>query len=301
MNGVGAYSKLVSIIIPVAPYHLGMVEGAIASANAQTIPCDVIAIEDTQRQGAGYARNEGVSRAVTPFITFLDADDALRPDFVELTAAHYQRGRYVYVDDYQGASLHQTPDCGVYTDGTWHTITTLLPRAYFQAVGGFDESLPLLEDCELYLRLQAAGICGVRCPHPLLWYTKSGQRSKQFREDVKYRELYRSIYARYRGQVMGDCAKCGGNGAVKANVPNDGQQPGDLLVLTLYEPHVRFGPVTGRQYPRPKGPDGYRLWVAPEDVAARPNWWRVVNPPIDPALAPTVDEVQRLAAEALRK
>lgn len=156
--------------------------------------------------------------------------------------------------------------------------------------------MPLLEDCDLYLRLQARGICGIRCPYPLLYYTNSGKRSKRFKEDAAFVALYERIYNQYRESAKQMC-KCTEK-VVMNGIPEG--QPGDILVQALYEPQARWGPVTGRLYERPRGTNNYRLYVAPEDLAARPNWWQVVAPTVEKTLGPSVDEVRRMAAEALK-
>lgn len=292
--------SLVSIIIPVADYHAGIANRAIAAARSQTIPANVIVVDDVEKRGAGYARNVGVSRSDALFVVFLDADDTLAPDFVQETLSLYTPGHYVYCDDWQGESLHQTPDCGVYQTGTWHVVTTLLPRQLFQHVGGFDESLPALEDLDLYLRLQAAGVCGVRCPKPLLWYNGEGKRSKAQRERDPRSTLRDSIYAKHIGRVrMGSCAKCGGgngNGAIPANQPppDHANEPGFLLAEALYSKRQEFGPATHILYAAPRGYNDYRLWVHRDDILAAPDRWKVVSN-FDPKTeSPSIADIQRM-------
>lgn len=289
--------RLVSIIIPYAPYHTSIVEQAIAAARSQSLPCAVIPVEDLTQLGAGWARNWGVDLSDTPFCYFLDADDVIRPDTIELMVASYtKRGTYIYCDDIQGDSLHQTPDCNPYLDGTWHTVNALVPTAAFKAIGGFDETLPALEDLDFFLRLQAHGVCGVRCPHPLVRYTAGGQRSQTFRQRPDYKQQKLAIYERWSGVAKMGC-NCGA--AVSGVVP-DGKQDSDILVTALYTPMQMGGPVTGRLYPRPRGANSYQIWVDPADID-HPNGQKLWSPvmTVDKDATPAVDEVVRLAREAM--
>ncbi len=288
----------VSIIIPYAPYHTANVERAIAAARSQSLSCDVVVIEDVDGKGAGWARNQGIALADTPFILFLDADDTLRADAVERLLSAYQRGHYVYADDWQGDSLHQTPDANVYIDGTWHTVSCLVPTVYAKQVGGFDESLPALEDLAFYLNLQAIGVCGVRCPHPLLNYSEHGRRSRDFKNHKSHDIIKRSIENRFREAARRMC-NCGAT--VGGYIP-DGKQPGDILVEALYTPMQMGGPVTGRLYPRPRGHENNQIWVDPSDVdsPAGRTRWRVVMT-ADPNAAPAVEDVMALAAQAVAR
>lgn len=291
-----AASSLVSIIIPVATYHAGMADGAIAAASRQTIPCNVIVVEDTRRQGAGWARNEGVRRCDSLFVSFLDADDSIAPDFIERLISVWKSGAYVYCDDWQGTSLHQTPDCGVYHDGSWHSVNTLIPKRIFEAVGGFDENLPGIEDMDLHLRLQANGVCGIRYPAPLVFYTQHGKRSEDFKRRVDQQTIHATVYARYLLRAKAMCS-CGGT--TVTSLPSD-KQDGDILVKALYTPMKLQGRVSGRWYPRPKGTEDYQLYVDHRDAYAMSKEFQIMDVPFDPkAMSPDVDTIQQMALQAL--
>ena len=295
ISAQGECVDLVSVIIPYAPYHTTIVEQAIAAADAQTFPVCVVPVKDSEGRGAGWARNQGAAHFDTVFLYFLDADDTIRPDTIETLLPYYRQGAYVYSDDQQGDSIHTTPDCGAYLDGTWHTVNALIPTAAFKAVGGFDESLDALEDLDLFLKLQAHGVCGVRCPHVLVRYTAGGQRSRLFQQRPDYIQQKQAIYQRWSGVAkMG----CGCGAAVNGVIP-DGKAETDILVTALYSPRVMNGPVTGRQYASPRGPSGYQIWVDPRDVEARPELWQPVKT-IDRDALPAVDDVVRMAQEAMQ-
>lgn len=281
---------LASIIIPVGQYHRDIARRAIASAEAQTLPCAVIPVEDTAQRGAGWARNVGAAQADTPFLVFLDADDELHPAFVERCITAYQRGSYVYTDWMRDGSPVPTLDCVTWRYGTWHPVTTLFPAKIFHAVGGFDETLPAIEDTDFYLKVTALGVCGVRVPEPLFTYTGDGQRSEQFQRDPRKTNILRMVTARYRD------AMCSCSQGTAPTVVNE-QQVGDVLATAMYAPATQRGVASGRWYPRTAF-QGQDVWVDPRDAAAAPNLWRVKYNPEDDA--PDPDAVRAMALEALR-
>ena len=91
---------------------------------------------------------------------------------------------------------------------------------------------------------------------------------------------------------------CGCGTPVSGVIP-DGRQDTDILVTALYTPRSMGGSVTGRIYPRPRGANNYQIWVDPRDVEAKPNLWQPVKT-VDITATPAVDDVMRLAAEAMK-
>jgi glycosyltransferase involved in cell wall biosynthesis len=75
----------VSVVIPYSPEHTPaeMLEEAKQSVKQQSVSTDIIVIEDTNQRGPAWARNQGIDRASSRFIAFLDADDQWYPDKLE--------------------------------------------------------------------------------------------------------------------------------------------------------------------------------------------------------------------------
>ena len=115
--------------------------------------------------GAAAARNRGIAAASAPYIAFLDDDDEWLP-------AKLERQLEVAADDVlvhtafietDGADVRLAGLVDVGAD-TLVTLlrgnqlgnsTVLAPRRALNAVGGFDERLPRLQDWDLWLRLAA--------------------------------------------------------------------------------------------------------------------------------------------------
>lgn len=266
----------ITFIIPYAPYHATLVDRAIASVHAQTVPCAVIAIEDTERKGPGWGRNQGLAQVVTPFVAFLDADDTIAPNWASEALAAYQSGQYVYTDWWEGRHVVTAPDCPwvVRDTGakTFHVLTALLKTEDAQAIGGFDEDLPGAEDTDFYRRLVlGAGVCGIRVPLPLFYYGAEGQRSLALHQNEAMHRLITSrLDDQWRG-VMSSCARCGGaHSPAIAIEPTEALQPGYVWVHANWDGNRRFrGMITGNVYP--KSGNGKLVQVDLQDAQAEPD------------------------------
>jgi glycosyltransferase involved in cell wall biosynthesis len=187
----------VSVIIPTRNRSV-LLRRALASVTAQTMqPAEIIVVDDgsmdgTSRwlpdefqsvryvqqphRGVSAARNRGVEEAGGEWIAFLDSDDEWLPAKLErqLAALHahpehalchtdeiwIRRGRRVNPKDRHaktGGFIFQRclPLCVI------SPSSVMLRRSFLENVGGFDETLPVCEDYDLWLR-----ICS---RHPVLY------------------------------------------------------------------------------------------------------------------------------------
>lgn len=284
--------KIATFIIPISPDHLEISKQAISSAEKQTVPCDVISYVDSERRGAGYARNRAIEQATTPFVICLDADDVAEPSYLQKTLAIYRRGFYVFTDAIVNGKPFRAPDCSptsVWQTGAVHLVTCLIPTAFHRAAGGFDEGLSGFEDTAYFVRMHSLGMCGLRCPEPLLHYrSKLGERSQAFSRSGLYDSINHDLVKQYGRYKTVGCG-CSGASAPQngmTNTPN----VGDVLCECNYAPTRKVGLFTQKQYPR--AGFGERLWVHPNDVARSPQWWVIVSRPYE--ISPAIDEIMAL-------
>lgn len=72
----------VTVVIPHIPGRRGSLEVAIASVEAQLMPCEILVEIDHDRGGAATTRNRALEAVETPWIAWLDDDDVLYPQHV---------------------------------------------------------------------------------------------------------------------------------------------------------------------------------------------------------------------------
>lgn len=282
----------IAVIIPVGNGHEGMVKDALHSLEGQTHrfwECVVINdsgvdlhLEDGYSWvkevhtrggvGAGAARNLGAKHSHAPFLVFLDADDMLKPRFLEATLKAYRdNGRYAYTDwlteeKQVNIEIHTTPEYSfqaVWERPSIHPVTTLIPRAWFDTVGGFDEKMTAFEDVDFYMKMLTHGFCGVRVPEPLLIYHLNSGFRRTAGEKIK-EQFKKQIMARYgafmEGKKMCNCVE-----------PPKGKQPVPPTIENVAEYRETYGDMVLVQWTADDAPEGQVLLRGP---ATRVNYQR---------------------------
>lgn len=277
--------SIATVVIPVSAQHwlTGIYDEAVQSVQSQTLPTDYILIHDKQKKGAGWARNQGTAKVTTPFVIWLDADDILHPEFVEQTIQHYKRGSFVYSNwQIHNQTRHAPPTLDPLGIGQQHIITTLMPVSAWRECGGFNETLPTLEDEDFYRKIACHGWRGVHCNQSLVTYRRDKGHSlvnrdahdaDEVQQAVKQMEAYfKAHYGRYEPMIELELHR---NKPLERNINATGEkQPNDVLCEAKYAPMSQAGAVTGRKYPK----TGFNapLWVDIDDAQARPDLWRIV-------------------------
>jgi GT2 family glycosyltransferase len=154
--------------------------------------------------GVAAARNAGAAVADTPLLLMLDADDRLRPGALAALRRPLEADPslgFAYGDaEFFGAWSGRLafPDFDGYRllYRSIVTATSLMRREAFEAVGGFDVTLPGYEDWDLYLGALERGWGGRRVPEVVLDYRRHST-SRLAADRADYRPRYRAIRAKH--------------------------------------------------------------------------------------------------------
>jgi glycosyltransferase involved in cell wall biosynthesis len=160
--------------------------------------------------GPARARNTGAAAATTPLLLMLDADDRLDPGALttleRLLEAAPDIG-FAYGRTRMFGSLSRELAFPAYDPyrllyRSLVSVTSLIRREAFEAVGGFDPEIPGYEDWDLYLSLLEAGFEGRRADAVTLHYRRHGEstftadRGTYRRCRHALRRKHRALYAR---------------------------------------------------------------------------------------------------------
>ncbi len=254
-------SPLVSVVVPCYNQAHFLTE-AIESVLAQTYPhVDVVVVDDgsadntetivgryegvrcVRQENAGLAgaRNAGIRNSVGSLLLFLDADDRLLPDAVEVgldclrsdpsAAFVYGRSRFISTD---GSPLH-TPEqlcsdepylpllemCGIIPG------SVLFRRAVFDGGRGFDPSVDASADWDMYLTI--ARELPVRCHgHAVLEYRRHADNMTNDSARVLDAEI--AVLRRHQAAAEG---VPGGREAVAAGIERSRHVHGPAVVEEL--------------------------------------------------------------------
>jgi glycosyltransferase involved in cell wall biosynthesis len=120
------------------------------------------------RRGVAAARNAGARQAKGKYLAFLDSDDLWLPKKLELQMAFMQRNRGVAICQTEEIWLrrgvrvnpkikHRKPGGDIFRRCLALCIVSpsavIMSNEFFDRLGGFDETFPVCEDYELWLRV----------------------------------------------------------------------------------------------------------------------------------------------------
>jgi glycosyltransferase involved in cell wall biosynthesis len=278
--------------------------------------------------GAGYARNRGAEVARADYLLFLDADDWLYPKALEnmmntwaaegaiaysdyvgkafvdeeyakslgekLLYYDYKKGEAVIrhkAHDYNCERAIRQPDPeDMYH---WCLITAIVPKAWHDEIGGFDENMESWEDWDYWIRMARSGKCFVRIPEELVVYRfYTGTRRERGLQE--YRTLVEYIQRKLEGESLMPCG-CGGGRASQSQpvqtvtpaVPSARTQ-GEIsmndenMILVLYKSlnrgqHNVVGQATGIKYGYRGG--GERFYVHKQDIDVQSQLFQAIDEP----------------------
>lgn len=261
----------VSVVIPVGPGHEEIVADAVDSVDAQSFRAwECIVVNDSGRplarlpswvrqlstgprgrRGVSAARNAGIAASRAPLFLPLDADDLLEPDALQwlLDAGAESKGAIIYSDFWEdpGAEgewlAYQCPDYDpalLVGKGAIHPVTALTPRAAWEAVGGYDETLDCWEDWAFALAAAEKGFCSRRIAAPLFTYRKhtGGRREENVASFARCKAAMAERFGRFwdgRKDIMGcGCTKTSTITPGSVSYPASQRPPAEGAVLVRY-------------------------------------------------------------------
>lgn len=161
-----------SVVVPATNRPATLARCRTALERAEAPPDEIVAVEEPAEANAARARNLGAGRSTGELLLFVDADVEVHEDSVA-------RIREAFAQDAGLAALFGSYDDEPAAPGVTSAFRNLLHhhvhqvsagpattfwtglgavrREAFESVGGFDESVGMMEDVDLGMRLAAAG------------------------------------------------------------------------------------------------------------------------------------------------
>lgn len=156
-------------------------------------------------RGASAARNTGTRMALGQFVQYLDADDLLRPDTLEKRVAaladagdvaycdwqkleESEDGRFVKgeVVSRRIEDVHARPEIALFTSFWAPPAALLYRRTVVDAIGAWNESLPIVQDARFALDAALAGARFVYVPGVGTDYRVPRSASLSRRDPVRF-------------------------------------------------------------------------------------------------------------------
>jgi glycosyltransferase involved in cell wall biosynthesis len=202
---------MISVVLPTIPGREALLERAIASVRAQTLPVAALHVVDEPRPDpASYvceriarARNIGLNKVDTPWVAFLDDDNWWEPNHLASLYAHITEADVIYANSTR-VPMDVTDSCFVQYNGP-DPNAALVSVIIARNVGGFCETwIPddseggyhsaltghLYEDLDFWERCQQHGATFLQIPDET-WNYEMGPRMDARIGERRHLELYR--------------------------------------------------------------------------------------------------------------
>lgn len=178
----------------------------------------------------------------------------------------------------------------------WNLITSLVPKAWHQEIGGFDEKMVSWEDWDYWLRLARKGKCFTHVRERLVNYRfYTGTRRERGLQESK--SLIQYLHEKYSAGDKAMCSNCGSSHtsppvALPAMSSAPGGSPDDMVIIILNDgnigDHSIVGMVSKTFYGYRK--HGEEFLMRRSDIAMQPSLFIIQS---------EVIEVQSVLAETI--
>jgi len=201
----------------------GSADGTAAAVSAAFQEARVLS--SGENLGPARTRNRAAAAARGGLLIFLDSDGAVAPGWLAALLSADDGGTVLLgnVVDFDGGRVQSVPRratflgkslrCAPHRANTGPSCNLGIPRTCFEALGGFDETIPYyFEDSDLCIRARRAG-CGFRFVEGAVFRHKGTERK---RGDAIRMQERNSVYAMrkaYRGRPLHTAAFIVLNGA----------------------------------------------------------------------------------------
>ena len=170
-----------------------------------------VTIVEKENGGTASARNAGVKASSGKFIGFLDVDDSYLPEKTSLSVKILSSCPGIdivysdYITEWSDAEHSLTMKSPYSLDRLLESCVistnSFVKRSAIDRVGGFDESIKIIEDYDLWLRICGSGGMAKHIPTHLFTYSEH-ELSKTNQEKTKGMSLFEQETAFIKNRVM---------------------------------------------------------------------------------------------------
>lgn len=181
-------------------------------------------------KGLSIARNAGIRASKTEFFFPLDANDWLPENAIEIAVKRMPEKGFLYGSTMLFNGARGSGDQHYYAAKPYD-FNEVLKMVYFpngalqrkadwEAIGGYREDLPFLEDWDYWITAGEKGICGTAIQDTLYWYRQHGGIVQTHNKTSKWEMVKKLIHEYHENTYKGiRTPMCCGNKSIAPATP----------------------------------------------------------------------------------